>query len=143
MARSQTLENAHKKVMEGNLNEIMEINRQIYGGDFKKVTNKAENELKKTEEAVKAAQAELGIWDNEPELLLEELDAAASQSAASPSNPTTPHTPAIPGPLTPNTQGARYGAKKKTKPGSNQFGFKSTKGGNKNNQQNSNKQSNL
>ena len=57
-ARIRTLENAHKKVMEGNLNEIMEINRQIYGGEFKKVTNKAEQELRKTEGAVKAAQEE-------------------------------------------------------------------------------------
>ena len=109
--RIRILENAHKKVMEGNLNEIMEINRQIYGGEFKKITNKAENELKKTEDAAKAAQAELGLWDNEPEPILEELDAAANQSATPLTNPQTPHTPATPGPLTPNTHGARYGAK--------------------------------
>ena len=101
----RTLENAHKKVMEGNLDEIMEINRQIYGGEFKKITNKAENELKKTEEAATAAQAKLGLWDNKTELILEKLDAAANQSATSSTNPQTPHTPATPGPLTPNTGG--------------------------------------
>ena len=66
--RLRLLETAHKKVMEGNLTEIMEINRQIYGGEFKKTTNKAENELRKTEESAKAAQDELGIWADKPEL---------------------------------------------------------------------------
>ena len=101
--------------MEGNLSEIMEINRQIYGGEFKKITNKAENELKKSEEAAKAAQDELGIWNNEPEFILEELDNAANQPNTPSTNIQTPHTPATPGPMTPGTQGALYGTKQKTK----------------------------
>ena len=54
--RLRQLETSHKKLMEGNLQEIMEINNKIYGGDFKKATNKAENDLKKAEDAAKAAQ---------------------------------------------------------------------------------------
>ena len=71
MVRSQAnrlrlLETSHKKLMEGNLTEIMEINNKIYGGDFKKATNKAENELRKSEDAVKAAQDAIDLWEKEP-----------------------------------------------------------------------------
>ena len=75
-----------------------------------------------------------------PEFILEELDAAANQPPTPLSNIQTPHTPATPGPMTPGTKGALYGARSKTKPGTSHFGFKSSKNKNKNtnNQQNTN-----
>ena len=43
--RLRQLETSHKKLMEGNLQEIMELNNKIYMGDFRKATNKAKNDL--------------------------------------------------------------------------------------------------
>ena len=129
--RLRLLENSHKKVMEGNLTEIMEINRQIYGGEFKKSTNKAENELRKAEESAKAAQDQLGIWADEPEFILDELDEASS-SLKTPLIQTPRN---IPSPITPNTQGALYGAKQKTRSGPSQSGHNAEKSKNKNNNQ--------
>ena len=62
--RIRLLETAHKKYKEGYLNEILEINRQLYGNENRKHTNKAVNELKKSEQAVLAAETELGVWEN-------------------------------------------------------------------------------
>ena len=129
--RLTLLETTHKKVMKGNLTEIMEINRQIYGGEFKKTTNKAENELRKTEESAKAAQDELGIWADEPEFILDELEEAGS-SLRTPFVQTPRN---IPSPITPNTHGAFYRVKQKTKSGPNQPGQNAEKGKNINNHQ--------
>ena len=126
MVRSQAnrlrlLETSHKKLMEGNLTEIMEINNKIYGGDFKKATNKAENELKKSEDAVKAAQDAIDLWEKEPELILEELDEAFNQPKTPfpfVRTPTvqTPNAAPSAGPLTPiNHMGEKNEPKLKTK----------------------------
>ena len=142
MVRSQAnrlrlLESSHKKVMEGNLTEIMEINKQIYGGEFKKVTNKAENELKKSEDAAKAAQDAISLWADEPELILEELDEASNQPRTPfpfVKTPTiqTPHSAPTTGPITPNNQGAQNGPRQKTKSGHNQPGNNNSRNKNKN-----------
>ena len=66
--RIGVLETAHKKYQKGNLDEIMEINRQIYGNENRKQSNKAVGELKKTEEAVQAAQTEFDIWEMKKKL---------------------------------------------------------------------------
>ena len=68
--RIRLLENAHKKYKEGDLNEIMEINKQLYGNENRINTNKAVNELKKSKQAVLAAENELGVWENEEEFIL-------------------------------------------------------------------------
>ena len=44
--RIRLLETAHKIYKEGDLNEILEINRQLYGNENRQHTNKAVNELK-------------------------------------------------------------------------------------------------
>ena len=45
--RIRFLENTHKKYIEGDRNEILEINKQLYGNENRKNTNKAVNKLKK------------------------------------------------------------------------------------------------
>ena len=125
--RIRLLETGHKKYREINLEEILEINRQLYENENRKQTNKAVNEFKKSEDAVLAAQTELGIWENEEELILEEEGTEENPvTIVNPSlaTPMTPyHTPRTP--LTPNTQGALYGAKPRA--GASKFPFKGKK----------------
>ena len=72
--RITQLETSYKKLMEGSLTEVIEISRQINGGELKKATNKAENELRNAENASRAAQDELDIWANEEDFALGDLD---------------------------------------------------------------------
>ena len=84
--------------------------------------NIAVNELKKSEQAVRAAETEMGIWDDEEEMeYIEEGGEQAINQAENQTLLTTPKT-AIQTPMIPNTQGALYGAKTKT--GTNKFKFK-------------------
>ena len=69
--RIRLLETAHKKYKEGDINEIMEINKQLYSNENRKNTNKAVNELKKSEQAVLAVENELRVWENKEEFILE------------------------------------------------------------------------
>ena len=100
---------------------------------MRKHINKAVNKLKKTEEAVQAAQVELGLWENEKELILYEQGAVVNEDnnvnqSVTPMTPYhTPITPITPAPLTPNTQGILYSAKSKTTNGQTRFSFKLTK----------------
>ena len=123
--------------MEGNLQEIMEINNKIYGGEYRKATNKAENDLKKAEDAAKAAQDAIDLWDKEPDLILEELDEASNQPKT-PFNfvrtPTilTPTAPPVT-PITPiNHMGNKNGSKQNAKSNNNQNGNNNNKNKNKN-----------
>ena len=88
----------------------MEINGRIYGNENRKQSNKAVGDLKKTEEAVQAAQTEFDIWENEEEIIIPEegIDEnptnKENQAMSTPNIPLTAfHTPNTP--MTPTTQG--------------------------------------
>ena len=153
MVRSQAkrltqLETSYKKLMEGSLTEVMEILRQINGGEFKKTTNIAENDLRNAEKASKAAQDELDIWANEEDFVLGENEDPSNKKFHYPfvnhmgvrtpllktpsAPPATPVDGAAAGPGTPKTNANQNG---KAKANNNQPGKVNARNKNKNDKQ--------